>query len=93
MKTLYVIPSSGRERAFYLVDIDTNQVIASHFCSGEYFAKSDLLDKREERKAQLEAHYNDEVQCEFFNRQHEASPSTFFTQQGKLRKTLKHLEY
>lgn len=93
MKTLYIIPSTGRNTGFYLVDIESYQIIASHFCSNEHFAKNDLLNKRTERKKALENHYHTEVQCKFFNEQSEINENIFLTQQKTMRRKIKHLIY
>ena len=64
-------------QVFYLVDIDNGELLASHFCSHSGFAKSDLLDSRKDKKEELVKKYGEEVQCKFFNEQHEITEPEF----------------
>ena len=69
MKTLYVIPSTGSNQLFYLADIQSGEVLASHICSFEGYAKNDLFNDRKDRKIKYAEKYNEEVQVKFFNEQ------------------------
>ena len=85
MKTLYIIPfGEERDTAFYLIDIDNGDVLASHFCSGKHFAKGDLLDRRKERKERLEKLYGEEVEAKFFNEQSDVTAEEFKERNKKL---------
>lgn len=78
MKTLYILPYGNEENTvFYLVDIDTGEVKATHFCSNRFYAKGDLLNDREARKEKLEEAYGEEVTCEFFNAQSDVTEAEF----------------
>ncbi len=69
MKTLYIIPSMGNNEAFYLADIQSGEVLASHFCSHELFAKGDLLENRPERIKKFKELYGEEMEAKFFDEQ------------------------
>ena len=67
MKTLVIYPTSGLDRAFYLLDPETGEGLAQHFCSCSSYAKGDLLDNRPERKKAFKEKYNQEVEAKFIN--------------------------
>ena len=69
MKTLYILPNEGYDTAYYLCDVETGEVLASHFCSHQGFAPGDLYNDRPERKEAFTKKYNDSVQVKFFNEQ------------------------
>ena len=69
MKTLYVTPTQGSDTTFYLVDIQSGEVLASHLCSFEGYAKSDLLNDRPERKERFKEKYNEDVEVKYFDEQ------------------------
>ena len=56
-KVLIIHPSHGYEQGFSLLDPDTGEVLATHFCSNHRFAKHDLHDRRDERLAEWETRY------------------------------------
>ncbi len=50
MKTLLVItPSTGKDCSFHLLVAETGEALASHLCSNQRYAKSDLYSGRPER--------------------------------------------
>ncbi|MCK5536515.1 MAG: hypothetical protein KAI79_06795 [Bacteroidales bacterium] len=69
MKTLYIIPSTGSNKTFFLCDIQSGEVLASHICSFEGYAKGDLLNDRKDRIIRYAEKYNEEVEVKFFNEQ------------------------
>ena len=77
MKTLYITPTQGYDVAYYLLDIESGEVLASHFCSHEGFAKSDLLEGRPERQEKFKEKYQDDVEVKFFNEQDEITEDQF----------------
>lgn len=77
MKTLYVTPNTGNDQLFYLCDIETGEILASHYCSHEGFAKGDLYENRPEREEEFTKKYNSEIKIKFFNEQHEVTDYEF----------------
>lgn len=77
MKTLYVIPSKGNNCSFYLCDLESGEVLASHFCSHELFAKGDLYENKPERQEKFTEKYNSEIKVKFFNEQSDMTEPEF----------------
>lgn len=69
MKTLIIYPESitYRDSPFYILDPDTGECLASHFCSHSGFAKGDLHDTREERLKEWKEKYNDDTEAKFID--------------------------
>lgn len=70
-KLLVIVPGSqtGRDSVFYLLDSDTGECLASHFCSGYWYAKSDLYFGRPERiKSFREKYEEQELEVEFIDK-------------------------
>ena len=74
MKTLYVTPTQGYDVVYHLLDIKSGEVLATHFCSHEGFAKDDLFGRRQEKYKEL---YQDDVEVKFFNEQDEITEDQF----------------
>ncbi len=67
IKTLVIYPGEDvqKDSVFHLFNPDTGEVLASHFCSGSYFAKSDLHDNRPERLEKWEKDFGMKTKVEF----------------------------
>jgi len=59
MKKLYIIGPKDRGEGAYALIADDGEFLASHFCSHYGYAKGDLHDRREERKAQWKERFGD----------------------------------
>ena len=68
-KTLVIYPESTfhQDSAFYILDPETGEVLASHFCSGAGFAKHDLHDARQERKDKWKEQFGMETEAKFID--------------------------
>lgn len=67
MKTLVIYPgkSVDHDSPFHILDPETGECLASHFCSGSWYAKSDLHDGRPERKKEWQEKYGMETEAKF----------------------------
>jgi len=67
MKTLVIYPGQEVEHdsPFYLLDPETGEVLASHFCSHSLFAKGDLHDNRKDRLEEWEKEYGMKTEAKF----------------------------
>ena len=52
-KLLVIAPSFGVDCTFNLIVADTGEILFSHWCSHEGYAKSDLYERREDRKKDI----------------------------------------
>lgn len=68
-KTLIIYPGKEiyRDSIFSLVDPETGEGLASHLCSGSYFAKGDLHDNRPERLKEWREKYGVETEAKFID--------------------------
>ena len=64
MKTLIIYPNSGSNTVFYLLDPETGEGLASHFCSDKSFAYNDLYGTRPERIKEFKERFG-EVKVKF----------------------------
>lgn len=69
MKTLIIYPDSKTDydSCFYLIDPETGEELASHYCSGASFARGDLHNNRPERRLELKKKYGVETEAKFIN--------------------------
>lgn len=67
IKTLVIYPNTGYDTGFYILDPETGEALASHFCSHQGFAKSDLHDGRPERLKKWEEKYGMKTEAKFVN--------------------------
>lgn len=69
MKTLIIYPDSEThyDAVFHLLDPDTGEHLASHFCSGAGFARSDLHNGRPERLKAWEEKFGDKTEAKFID--------------------------
>ena len=69
MKTLVIYPNSQtyHDSIFALIDPDTGEGLASHFCSSAYYALSDLHDGRPDRLEQWEKKYGQKTEAKFID--------------------------
>lgn len=70
-KLLVIYPGSetDHDSPFYLLDSDTGECLASHFCSGAWFAESDLYAGRPERiKSFGEKYKGQEIEVKFIDK-------------------------
>jgi len=67
MKTLIIYPGANIEQdsVFYILDPETGECLASHFCSHSGFAKGDLHDHREERLKEWKKKFGDDTEAKF----------------------------
>ena len=67
IKTLVIYPGTDcqQDAGFYIFDPETGECLASHFCSGCWFAKGDLHDNRLERLKEWEAKYGMKTEAKF----------------------------
>lgn len=70
MKTLVIYPGSDihKDSPFYILDPDTGECLASHFCSGSSWAKGDLHDRRPERLKEWKDKYGQETEAKFIDK-------------------------
>ena len=47
---LVIVPNKGTDCVFHILNAETGEVLASHFCTNENFAFDDLYGTRETRK-------------------------------------------
>lgn len=68
-KTLVIYPTSDthQDAVFYILDPETGEALASHFCSGSWFAKGDLHDNRSERKEEWKEKFGKETEAKFID--------------------------
>lgn len=68
-KLLVIYPDSktNQDSGFHLLDPETGEHLASHFCSGAWFAKSDLHDSRKERLEEWKKKYGMETEAKFID--------------------------
>lgn len=64
---LLIVPNKGRDCPFALV-LETGEVLASHFCSHQGFAKADLVTGRPERQEKYKKRFG-EYEVMFLNEQ------------------------
>ena len=69
MKTLIIYPGSNVEHdsAFYILDPETGEALASHYCSHSAFAKGDLHDNRVERLEKWENKFGEKTEAKFID--------------------------
>lgn len=69
MKILVIYPDTDvtTDSLFTLLDPETGEELASHFCSAYYFAKSDLHDTRKDRKIEWEKKFGEETEAKFIS--------------------------
>ena len=69
MKTLIIYPESTtyQNSAFYILDPETGECLASHLCSHAGFAKGDLHDTRQERLEEWEKKYGEKTEAKFID--------------------------
>ena len=69
MKTLVIYPGSDvqKDSPFHILDPDTGECLASHFCSHSGFAKSDLHDGRPERLIEWEKEFGQKTEAKFID--------------------------
>lgn len=69
MKTLVIYPNSktNKDSSFYIFDPETGKCLASHFCSGAVFARSDLHDSRKERLKEWKKMFGEETEAKFID--------------------------
>lgn len=69
MKTLVIYPDSNthRDSTFHLFDPETGDCLASHLCSGSWWAQSDLHDRREDRLKEWKERFGEETQAKFID--------------------------
>lgn len=69
MKTLIIFPNSKTydDSIFYIFDPETGECLASHYCSGSWYAKSDLHDGRPERLVEWEQKYHMKTEAKFID--------------------------
>lgn len=69
MKTLVIYPESNvyRDSPFYILDPETGECLASHYCSGAGYAKSDLHDGRPERLKKWKEKYGQDTEAKFID--------------------------
>jgi hypothetical protein len=69
MKTLVIFPKSDvhSDSPFYLIDPETGEGLASHFCSGAWFAKGDLHDTRKDRLEKWKEKYGEKTEAKFID--------------------------
>lgn len=67
MKVLVIYPGKDVEQdaSFHLLDPETGEHLASHLCSGYWYAKSDLHDRREDRKLAWKEKFGEETEAKF----------------------------
>ena len=68
-KTLIIYPKSTvyKDSSFYLLDPDTGEVLATHFCSGAEWAKYDLHDARPQRLEEWRNKFGKETEAKFID--------------------------
>ena len=68
-KILVIYPQSTfhRDTVFYILDPDTGEVLARHFCSGAEWAKNDLHDGRPNRLAKWKEKFGEETEAKFID--------------------------
>ncbi len=66
---LLIVPTKGRDCIFTLI-LGTGEVLASHFCTNQSFAKSDLVLQRPERQEKYRKRFG-EYEVIFCNEQTE----------------------
>lgn len=68
-KTLVIYPGSDVEEdsPFYILDPETGEGLASHYCSGSFFAKGDLHDDRPERLEEWKNKFGVETEAKFID--------------------------
>ena len=69
MKTLVIYPGKDihQDSPFYIFDPETGEALASHFCSGAWFAKGDLHDNRPERLKEWEEKFGQKTEAKFID--------------------------
>lgn len=69
MKTLVIYPESTtyKDSVFYILDPETGECLASHFCSSSMFAKGDLHDNRKERLEEWKQKYEMDTEAKFID--------------------------
>lgn len=69
MKTLVIYPDSRthKDSSFHIFDPETGDCLASHFCSGAFFAKSDLHDSRKQRLEKWKEQFGEETEAKFID--------------------------
>ena len=69
MKTLVIYPNSKTQKdsGFFLLDPDTGECLAQHYCSGAVFAKGDLHDDRKDRLEEWEQKYGQKTEAKFID--------------------------
>tara|TARA_R110000850_G_scaffold34024_2_gene92266 strand:- start:6090 stop:6350 length:261 start_codon:yes stop_codon:yes gene_type:complete len=65
MKTLIIYPNEGYNTGFTILDPETGEGLASHFCSHQGFAKYDLHDGRPERLEEWKETFGDDTEAKF----------------------------
>lgn|SRR4030042_294921 len=55
------------DSAFYILDPDTGECLASHYCSGSRFAKGDLHDHRQNRLNEWKIKYKKTTMAKFID--------------------------
>lgn len=68
-KTLIIYPpsTSNIDGAYYILDPETGEVLASHWCSHPGFAPGDLHNNRPERKEEWKEKFGMETEAKFID--------------------------
>lgn len=75
MKKLFIIPDNG-DTAYTLITED-GEPLASHWCSGKLYAKSDLIERRPERQKEYKERFG-EYTVMFLSEQTEITEEELF---------------
>jgi len=69
MKILVIYPESTvhEDSGFAIFDPETGECLATHYCSGSHYAKSDLHDSRQNRLEEWEKKYGEKTEAKFID--------------------------
>ena len=69
MKTLVIYPDSktNHDSAFYILDPETGECLATHLCSHSGYARSDLHDSRQKRLDEWKIKFGEDTEAKFID--------------------------